>query len=50
MNRKGDCWDNAVTERFFGVLKNEVVHHIIVMMRSRNFLDFGFITIHQPSS
>jgi len=23
MNRKGDCWDNAVVERFFGSLKQE---------------------------
>lgn len=27
MSRKGDCWDNAVTESFFGSLKNEMVHH-----------------------
>jgi putative transposase len=27
MSRKGDCWDNAVSESFFGVLKNELVHH-----------------------
>ncbi len=23
MSRKGDCWDNAVMERFFGSLKSE---------------------------
>lgn len=23
MSRKGDCWDNAVAERFFGSLKSE---------------------------
>jgi transposase InsO family protein len=27
MSRKGDCWDNAVTESFFGSLKTELVHH-----------------------
>lgn len=27
MSRKGDCWDNAVTEIFFGLLKNEMAHH-----------------------
>jgi transposase InsO family protein len=27
MSRKGNCWDNAVTESFFGVLKAEMVHH-----------------------
>ncbi len=27
MSRKGNCWDNAVSESFFGSLKNELVHH-----------------------
>ena len=27
MSRKGDCWDNAVMESFFGTLKTELVHH-----------------------
>jgi len=27
MSRKGDCWDNAVAESFFGILKRELVHH-----------------------
>ncbi|BCA79007.1 transposase [Desulfuromonas sp. AOP6] len=27
MNRKGDCWDNAPMESFFGTLKQEMVHH-----------------------
>jgi transposase InsO family protein len=26
MSRKGDCWDNAVVESFFGTLKQERVH------------------------
>ena len=26
MSRKGDCWDNAVTESFFGTLKTELLH------------------------
>ncbi len=25
MSRKGNCWDNAVTESFFGTLKGECV-------------------------
>jgi len=25
MSRKGDCWDNAVSESFFGTLKTERV-------------------------
>ncbi len=27
MSRKGNCWDHAVTESFFGSLKTELVHH-----------------------
>ncbi|MCK5336008.1 MAG: IS3 family transposase, partial [Gammaproteobacteria bacterium] len=27
MSRKGECWDNAVAESFFGSLKNERVYH-----------------------
>jgi putative transposase len=27
MSKRGDCYDNAVMESFFGTLKNEWVHH-----------------------
>lgn len=27
MSRKGNCWDNAVSESFFSNLKRELVHH-----------------------
>ena len=27
MSRKGNCWDNACVESFFGTLKKELVHH-----------------------
>ncbi len=27
MNRKGNCWDNAPTERFFRNLKHEVLNY-----------------------
>lgn len=27
MSRKGDCWDNAAMESFFGSLKTECTHH-----------------------
>ncbi len=27
MSRKGNCWDNAPTESFFGTLKQELVYH-----------------------
>ena len=26
MSRKGNCWDNAVAESFFGMLKNELIY------------------------
>jgi putative transposase len=28
MSRRGNCWDNAVSESFFHTLKTELVHHI----------------------
>jgi transposase InsO family protein len=28
MSRKGDCWDNAVTESFFRTLKTEWLYHV----------------------
>jgi len=27
MSRKGNCWDNAVAESFFKILKSELVYH-----------------------
>jgi len=27
MSRKGNCWDNAVVESFFGSLKIQLIHH-----------------------
>ena len=27
MSRKGNCWDDAPMESFFGTLKTELVHH-----------------------
>ena len=29
MSRRGNCWDNAVVESFFGTLKQELVHHVL---------------------
>ena len=26
MSRRGDCWDNAVVESFFGTLKKELIY------------------------
>jgi putative transposase len=33
MSRKGDCWDNAVAESFFGTLKNEWLSEITLYDR-----------------
>jgi putative transposase len=27
MSRKADCWDNAVAESFFSIIKSELIHH-----------------------
>ena len=27
MSRKGNCWDNAVSESFFSIIKSELIHH-----------------------
>ena len=27
MSRKADCWDNAVAESFFHILKTELIYH-----------------------
>jgi transposase InsO family protein len=33
MSRKGNCWDNAVSESFFHTLKTELIHHQIFLSR-----------------
>jgi putative transposase len=34
MSRKGDCWDNAVVESFFGTLKSEVIYRCVLPTRT----------------
>jgi putative transposase len=34
MSRKGNCWDNACMESFFGTLKTELVYHESYKTRS----------------
>lgn len=34
MGRKGNCWDNAVSESFFHTLKTELTHHEACQARS----------------
>lgn len=43
MSRKGDCWDNAVVERFFGSLKREHMDHYRYATRAeakRDVIDY----------
>ena len=35
MNRKGNCWDNAVAESFFHTLKTELVYHEVYETRAQ---------------
>ncbi|KAA1053241.1 Mobile element protein [Azospirillum argentinense] len=44
MSRKGNCWDNAPMESFFGSLKSELVHHRRYATREDTKRDlFGYI-------
>lgn len=46
MSRKGDCWDNAVSESFFHSLKTELVHHERFQTRAQaNQAIFEYIEI-----
>ena len=46
MSRKGNCWDNAVAESFFGTLKSEMVHRTIFETRDQAQLAlFDYIEI-----
>jgi transposase InsO family protein len=42
MSRKGNCWDNACVESFFGTLKRELVYHRHFATR-----DAGHLRIHR---
>jgi transposase InsO family protein len=41
MSRKGDCWDNAVAESFFGTLRAELVDHELYATRSAATTSIG---------
>jgi len=46
MSRKGNCWDNAVMESFFGTLKTELVYHRIYETRKEAQSDiFEYIEV-----
>jgi putative transposase len=33
MSRKGNCWDNAVAESFFGAIKEELIYNVVFTTR-----------------
>ena len=35
MSRKGNCWDNAVAENFFGIIKKEYINQIKFVTRNQ---------------
>jgi transposase InsO family protein len=46
MSRKGNCYDNAVSESFFHTLKTELIHHIIFETKAQaRMAIFSFIEI-----
>ena len=46
MSRKGNCWDNAVPESFFGTLKTELVHRYSwTTMREAKSAIFEYIEV-----
>jgi putative transposase len=46
MSRKGNCWDNACVESFFGTLKRELVYHRQYTTRSEATQDiFEYIEV-----
>jgi len=50
MSRKGNCWDNAVAENFFKILKSEMVNHYEFesIWQAKNHI-FEFIEIGRAS-
>ena len=46
MSRKGNCWDNACIESFFGTLKRELVYHRRYVTREEAMQDiFEYIEV-----
>ena len=46
MSRKGNCWDNAVSESFFHTLKTELIHHQTYQTRAEARQDvFEYIEV-----
>ena len=55
MSRRGDCWDNAVVESFFGTLKTELLYALPLQTRSEtrsavaDYID-GFYNVRRRHS
>lgn len=45
MSRKGNCWDNAVAERFFKILKSETEYRNYETLKQAKQEIFEFIEI-----
>lgn len=46
MSRRGNCWDNACVESFFGTLKRELIHHRRYITRQEAMQDiFEYIEV-----
>jgi len=46
MSRKGNCWDNAVAESFFKIIKSEMIYHTCYVNRAQARVEiFEFIEI-----
>ena len=45
MSRKGNCWDNAVTESFFATLKRELDDSTFESRESARAITFEYIAI-----
>lgn len=45
MSRKGNCWDNAVAESFFSILKNEMEFNVFVDSYEAKKYIFDFIEV-----
>lgn len=44
MSRKGNCWDNAIAENFFGIIKKEFINHCNFKTREEANLEiFNYI-------
>ncbi|EHQ04829.1 Integrase catalytic region, partial [Leptonema illini DSM 21528] len=45
MSRKGNCWDNAVAESFFGQMKNELDRKVFANQEEAKCEIFDYIEV-----